>query len=363
MVVYYITIITTFLTSLLAQSLANEKIRNNPIDGQASLINKNSFFVFLTFAILTLVAGFRWRVGTDYVQYSRNYDRYILEIREAIISFNEPGINILAKVSSWIYDDYATMFFLAAFITIGLTVKTISKYSTMFTLSILLYIFIGSWHGSFNGVRQFLACAVIFAGHRYIFNREFIKYLFVVLIASAFHISALIMIMLYFTPKIRLKIKHWIFILIGIFVVLYSYEFVFQFVGNFRYDGDQLLETSDYAQRQVSIVRIMVSFAPLLLFFTITSKKNLSNEDLFYINLLFINAAVSLATFNSAYLARFAIYTNIFTTLALPRLLIVNDKNLSFLLRYLIIILYGLFWYIDVRDSSSLYNFQWIFNR
>ena len=40
----------------------------------------------------------------------------------------------------------------------------------------MLYIFIGAWHGSFNGMRQYLAAAILFSGHRFIKERKFKEY-------------------------------------------------------------------------------------------------------------------------------------------------------------------------------------------
>ncbi|WP_010200270.1 EpsG family protein [Bacillus sp. m3-13] len=352
MVVYVLTILIVLATSLLAQiTVSKYNDSNNNFN-----FYYNKFFVFMTGAVLIIVSGLRWQVGTDYRQYSIHYTSYVINIWEYILTLNEPGIAIIAKVSSWIFDDYVTMFFLAALITIGLSIRTIAKHSNMLTFSVLLYIFIGAWHGSFNGVRQYLACAIIFAGHRFIVERKFIKYLIVVLIASLFHMSALALLILYFIPLKKLNLKEIGLMAIITVIALYSYDTVFQFVESVR---GRELSTYDYMMREVNLLRVAVQVAPLIIYFTLTIKKDLNTFDLFYINMLFVNAAVSIATSDSAYLARFYIYTSIFTTLAIPRLLNFKDKHLKSLLQYIIIILYLAYWYVEASGIS----FQWIFNR
>ena len=70
-------------------------------------------------------------------------------------------------------------------------------------LSIALFVLLGTWQGSFNGVRQYLAAAIIFAGHSLILNRRFKLFLLVVLMAALFHISALVCLAFYFVPLQR----------------------------------------------------------------------------------------------------------------------------------------------------------------
>lgn len=56
-----------------------------------------------------------------------------------------------------------------------------------------------------NGVRQFAAMAIWLLGIRYIVESKFVKYILIILLASAFHRSALILIPLYFVTKFTPK--------------------------------------------------------------------------------------------------------------------------------------------------------------
>lgn len=349
--VYLITILSVFTFSNLSYYFGTKNI---------NVIVKNRFFILLTGTCLILVAGLRWNVGTDYWQYTVNYDNYVEQVWSDFFSYNDPGIKLISWLSSYLYDDYATMFFISSLITIGLFVLTISKHSKMFVYSMLLYIFVGTWHGSFNGVKQFLACAILFAGHRYILNRNFLKYLSIVFIAGMFHISSWGMILLYLVPRKRLKVQHLAIMILISIAIIFSYDYLFELIENLR--GDSFAMAS-YVLREVNLLRVLVAFAPLLIYFTLTNKEKLTNEDFFYINLLFINAVVNFATSQSAYLARFAIFTSVFTILGLPRLLNIEDKKLLFLIQMVTIVLYSLFWYVDIVKSSSLVDFEWIFER
>lgn len=325
----------------------------------------NKYFFLLIMIILISVAGLRWRVGTDYIAYAMGYKGNIENLVNSIIKFNEPGINIISFISSLIYNDYATMFFISSILTVGLSVWTIYKYSDYFSISILLYIFAGAWHGSFNGVRQYLACAVLFAGHRYIIKKEFMKYLMIVLLASTFHISALAMIVLYFVPIKQLNKKDIIFLIVLIVLGLSTYDLIIEIANNVLISNGRNPMPLDesYLNHQVSILRIGAMVAPSILYVVINHKDKLSLEDNFYINMLFINAAVYIITMNSAYFARFSIYTNIYVALSFPRIFKGVDKKLSILIIYIALILYAVFWGYEIMITPNLRNFQWIFER
>lgn len=354
MVVYAMTILLVSISAMLSQYFKKKK--NN--------LNISRVFSGLTAVILIVVAGLRWQVGTDYWAYSRNYTRYKNELWDSITSFNEPGINFISYISSLIYDDYATMFFISSLITVGLMVWTNSKYSNSFLVSILLYIFIGAWHGSFNGVRQYLAAAILFAGHRYIIDKQLWKYLFVVILASLFHISALSMIILYFVPKKRLKFKQIISLLVVIVMSIFLYDFIFEIINSvFESNRSSTLVVTDYVTNNVNPLRILVMIAPIILYLFITPKKTLNREDNFYINLLYVNATMYIITAGSTYLARFNIFTTVFLVLSIPRLFKGVDKKTTTFILYITMILYFLFWTYEISLTENVYNFQWIFER
>ena len=358
MTIYYITIFFTAITSLLAFYTGRADFDKRGV--KKTGFHSNLLFVILTAAILIFVAGLRWKVGTDYSAYAKNYHSYIANVWFDIMSFNEPGIKIIAKISSFVYNDYATMIFLASVITIGLSVATISRYSDMFGFSILLFILSGCWHGSFNGIRQYLAAAILFAGYRYIIERKSIKYLLVVIIAGAFHASAFVMVIMYFVAMREINIKQVIIIAVGVVVLYFSYGTIFGFIETYK---NTSIRNERYMTTTVNFFRVAVTFAPVVLYFFFTPKRKLSSKDTFYVNSLIINAALMLATMGSAYLARIVIYTNFYAILAFPRILNFQNQTTKQTFKYLIVIFYCIYWYIEVSGSYSLNNFRWIFNR
>lgn len=361
MLTYYVTIFVVLITALLAQSAITYYKDDK---GNYFPVKTIGFdcFAFVTGAILVLVGGLRYRVGADYGNYIGAYELRKITWWSYVKSFDEPGFSAICKISSLIHDNYATMFFICSLITIGLFMNTIKKYSNSYLFSVLMFIFVGTWAGSFGAIRQYLAAAVLFAGHRYMYDRKIWKWLIIVIVSMQFHRTAIIMLPVYFIATKKINIKTIFIIFAAIIGIKFSYDYIFDTMSFFK--GVDQTEYS-YMQTEVNIFRILVACAPILLYFITYGRhhKNYNRETEFYSMLLFINAAFLIGTSSSAYLARVGIFTETYAVLALPRMVVqesIFDKTI-----YKMIILVGYFIYFSyqIYIMSSLNNFQWIFNR
>ncbi|QIK64960.1 EpsG family protein [Nocardioides sp. HDW12B] len=312
------------------------------------------------FLLLAGISALRWRVGTDYVTYELLYERYSVTPFDELSWDGEPGIRVLAKLGRQLQDDSATMFAFAAVVTVGLTVLTLWRRSPMFAFSVALYILTSAWQNSFNGVRQFIACAILFSGHHLIVERKLGKFVGLVFAAALFHISALIAIAAYALPRRRLRP-------LGVFLLLLATIVATNLYDTFGLIADEIkqddVSAGSYFTETVDPLRIAVALAPIVLYWLFTDADRLSPYDHLYINLAHVNAAIFIAASGSAYLARFAIYTSIFLTLAYPAIVRVKDRDLQKPLTVVILIFYATFWYIETSEVAALSNFRWIFDR
>lgn len=357
MLVYYITIFVVMLAALYAES--QYRIAHNDMQSIGKLSAYN-LGVCLTAVVLIGVAGLRWKVGTDYGNYMLSYARRKSAWLISVVTFDEPGIGILAKLGSLFFDDYAVMFFLVSLVTIGLYIWSISKCTDYFAFSVMLYIFAGCWHNSFNGIRQYAAAAIIFAGHKCIYRKQFKKYLLVIILAMLFHKTACVMLPVYFIANKKINIKTISVLLLGSFIIRYSYDYLFDVVS-FMKGSEQ--RGYAYMQSDVNIWRIAVAIAPLILSGVIYMKTKPNQETEFYVCMAIINAVFMLGTAGSAYLARVGIYTEAFLTLYYPNMIKFFHKDSKKLFIIIVLFFYAMYWYHEVSVRDSLNNFQWIFNR
>ncbi|SDL81851.1 EpsG family protein [Tessaracoccus oleiagri] len=355
---YFAAILVTVGLSLVAETVLGSEGRV-VTSRRLNLRYIATFCMTTVTLVLILMAGLRWMVGTDYGQYERNYVEYRDGFLTSLITFDEPGIRLLAVAASWINDDPAMMFFLAAVITVGLALRTYLRNTDgpiAFVLS--LYILSASWHTSFNAVRQALAISLIFAAHRYIMQRRFLAYSVVVALATSFHLSAAVAILLYWIPFRKIRISGVLWIVVGTAMSFLAAEQILRFVLEITGLG-----VTAYVLRTVDPVRVLIALAPLALYASYSPKSTDDSKTWFYRNLAVWHAAISVPFSTSAYLYRYTLYTMIFMPLALAALTEFKQPLLRQWARVGIILLFGVVWYYEVSQTPDLNPFKWIWDR
>lgn len=361
MITYYITTLLVLFFTYLAQK---NIIIINDIESKKTIIKKPSitkFFYFMTAITLIFFAGFRYRVGTDYAMYEYTFQNRVTDFVENSFFQNEPGYSFLCWITSLFGGNFATVVFLTSVITILLFVITIYKNTDMLLSTSLLYVFLGCWHGAFNGIRQYLAAAIVFAGLRFIKERKFWKYAVVVFIAFLFHSSAIMMIFVYFIAYNKISFQNILFLISISLIVLFSFTEVLEFTGFLL--NENLSDEGAYLTRSVNMFRILVAIAPAVFFLLLYQNKPINQEQRFWFNTLIINGVMMFATSNSAYLARIGIYTAPFSAIGISELIKgVNPKEKK-LITTIILIAFAAFWLYEISNSSSLNHFTFIWQK
>ena len=344
MAVYFTTLISIVLLSSLY--------------GKKNTKAVNNLLVILCAAILIFVSGFRYCVGTDYLTYKGLYSEFLTD---ELYLFDQPALGIVARISAFVFNDYATWFFLMAVITIVPVIYITKKDSISFSMSILLYIFLGCWHYSFNVVKQCAAASILLLGYKYIVERKFFKWCLICIIASFFHISALLMIPLYFLVAPKISTKRIIFLVLVGVAIFFFYDELFNLIEIIRPGALDI--NSDDGQRDVKFLRIAVCCAPAAL--GIISKSRFDQNDKKFavlFNFSLFNAVLNVGTMFSVYLNRFTIYTNIFNILFIPYLVKPFKKKERIIFLLVMMSLYFVFWYYDISKPDTA-DFKWIFER
>lgn len=171
--------------------------------------SKLAKFIWMVIIVLPvcLLASLRGNVGTDTLTYASMYNgwlkyvnifQYSLEYFTGISSLIEPGYVLLNRISFFIFDDVKTLFFLSTFVQMVFVWRGITYFEEHLDPSFSLFIYyLFVFNTSLNLMRQSIAVAIIFFAMRYIINHQFLKYAFFVLLASTFHLTALVFIVLY----------------------------------------------------------------------------------------------------------------------------------------------------------------------
>lgn len=330
-------------------------------DGQ-SYLYPETVAAFLISAALTFTSALRYRVGTDYWAYYLWKVPTWAEIRNRMLHFQEPAFALLVKLSRLVWNDGQSVIFVSALITVVLFCLTIYKFSPMYLASMLLYIFTTAWQGSFNGIRFYIASAILFAGHQYILKKQFLKYCLVVFIASLFHVTALVMIIPYFIFNRKADLTQLLIMTAGSLILRFSYDEIFQLLGTIR--GKVFDVQGDiYYSGSVNIFRILITFIPIAIFIFLCRKEGITPEQNFYLNAAFFNAFCMLAGIGSRYLARFGHYTNAVVIISYAYIFqLIDDEKTRKIVIFAVMTMYLLYWLYSVR-AEGISTFRWIFQR
>ena len=182
----------------------------------------NDIWMIVVFFLFIYTATLRYGIGFDYHSYeSIFYNIQNLNMVEMLQYHLEYGYVLLNKVVSLVGGDYRIFLFVTAMIINGLVFYVIKKHSSDVWLSILIYLCLQHFAFTMNLMRQGLAFAIVFFSYHFLVNREIRKYVITILIASSFHMSALIMLPFYYILQLKHSKKNIILIssvIIGIFI-------------------------------------------------------------------------------------------------------------------------------------------------
>lgn len=310
--------------------------------------------------VLIFVAGLRYYVGTDYGAYYRQYGKYADSLWDRIKSFDEPGYALIALIARWLANDGEMAIFLSSLITIGCILAMIYKHSEAVFLSLALYIFLGCWHGSFNGTRQYLATALAFCGLPYLLQRRFVPYCFTVFLAFLCHKSAIVMVLLYFVVFREINFKNLLTTVLLTWIVSMAYEYLFT-ISNFILDDEASF--NEFTVQSVNIIRIIIYTLPTIFFWLFVSRQELSKMDTFIGNIMTVFSALAIITMQSSFLQRIILYLIPYQAIAIPHMFrMIKGKGQQYVGAFAFVF-FAAFWAYDISVRSNMIPYRWIWER
>lgn len=273
-------IMVAALTVFLGLLVNNRCVRQlNTVSRQQIL---NGLCLVSVFLLLFTVAACRLNVGNDYAKYVEfmhlvNCDAFVP---------TEFGFNWVVKILYGIsgFENYLLVFAFFAFFTILLFLIAIYKQADSFAFSFFLFMAFGYYFQSFNTVRYYLALAMAVIAIPYVLRREWVKFLFLVLLGATLHKSVLVVIPLYILAS--LPWKKWQLAIAAVFCTTFFFmqDFYLKVVV-FLYPTYEDTEYLEGGTSMVNIARCLAVLVLALLFYKKTVKDNRRNRFYFYCNL------------------------------------------------------------------------------
>lgn len=318
------------------------------------LTKKNSFnlfFSFLSFLSLFFISSFRDGIGIDYTNYIINF--------EIIRDFGfktrfEYGFWALNRLISYFTYNYIWVFIFTSLIVIILLYTAISQYSNDAKFTLLLYFCLGFYIMGFTLIRQAIGMGIIMISLKFIYERKLFQYLLLIILASLFHISAIIFLPAYFICTKKISLKLTAFYLFFSFIISSTLVFFTKFFfGYSTYYFDLLnVESSNFPINKIFINVILMIFCMI--------KKDYIQEQFKYgrilINLQIMATSLTIAMSNIAVADRFTLYYTVFQIFLIPCIFssYVKNKYLGIVFK---VILFSVLLLLYIRTlNTSLYE-------
>ena len=168
--------------------------------------------LMLSIAVPVMFAMFRYNNGADYLMYLRmmKFAEQQGSLAESFSSVKsiEIGFWVLLKFCGtlWPGEYFLTYGVIAVFIC-GFIYAAIWQTSEQPVLSVYLFFATGLYFDGYNGLRQYIAAAIIVYAYKYILKKDLKRYLIAIAVAVVFHYSALIALPFYFIRYFNVNLK------------------------------------------------------------------------------------------------------------------------------------------------------------
>lgn len=250
MVVTYLVYILLLFSSTFFLWFGNIRNYNYSVvvNNSSEIIFKWNLFYSISLIFIVFISGFRYEVGTDWFEYKKYYE---LLMRNPYLQYQDQRMEFgyfkLNKILGSLNFNYTALFTLVAIISWGFYFKSFTKFYYLLPISIFFIFCDEYFFWSLNGVRQFMAITIFLYSLRYNKKGDFIKYLTYILIASIFHKSVLILIIVYFLPiRVNYNKTIWLLLFIISFVLQQNEVLVNQLRALVRFLGESIPLFSGY---------------------------------------------------------------------------------------------------------------------
>ena len=295
----------------------------------SSLYKKNKIvskiLIFISFLILLLIQGLRYKVGTDYEAYLDYYNLIKYSSWKSLFLINwEYGALIIFKLASFLYETPTIMFFIIGFLNLYPLYRVNKLYEYKYlSYSILTFccLFLPF---CLNGMRQGIAMGFVLLSFMYLIEQKQIKSIIALVTAILFHKTAVLIIpyiIIYKLFKEKNFGKYCIVLSITLSIVILF------FLKDFFAENDIL--TYSYYLNDINInnisIKVMMFYIPVIILMLLFSKR----KQLYHkvsSTLVVSGIFFDIIGTSAKYLTRISLYFTFFQILLLPYL-IQNIKN------------------------------------
>jgi len=288
-----------------------------------TIIKNNKYYIYFVSFMLAVILGLRGiSIGIDTIAYYNSFNKIKnLSLFQALDVKVEPGYRLFEFIVGRVFGNYQYLLIIAAILYITVISYHIYKYSSNPMFSYLLFILFGFYTFALSTTRQIIAIGFVMIAFKYIKEKKIFKYMFFVILAFSFHMTAIIFLPCYWFNMFKLSKKTIILFISIALVVIGLKDDIRIFLINNSKNEYMPMETGGNKM----YLFMLASVALGIVFRKQLIRNNDSNKYLFY--MMVVSAILMPVTqFNPAVM-RLYFYFFIFMIIYIPNLLIViKDK-------------------------------------
>lgn len=326
-------------------------------------VNAKTGFIIICIILISFSA-FRdlHAVGNDEYAYRNRYDSFNKQSYSEVISNDESGAPILTTLF-WISTRITTTnqggIMLTGFLTVLLILLSLRRDAKNFSYAIIMLMATSYMFNTFNGVAQCLAAAVAVYSFKFVYNKQPYKFFVAVAICCMIHSASAILFLLYFICNTKLgsgKMYLWDFAFLAGAILMYRALPTLIPTFDILTDYQEVVTQGHHG---VNILTILVSVAPAVLALVIAPKIHQDDRiTTVAAHMTIINALIYIAGSIDVYIARFALFTDIFVVIFLSRAFKYFYDKYG-ILKPLTVVLYSLVALYRMGGSYYSFNFVW----
>lgn len=214
----------------------------------ASVSKRELFIIASCLVLFSLIALRDDSVGSDYPRYIELYEsigKDALTETEQRWMMRSIGYWVINRVMYALGMNHHLLFAILGFITIYYLYKGIIEQSRNWALSVYIYICFTYYYLCFSMIRQMMAMTIVFYGFKYLMEGNLKRYIWVVLAASLFHMSALVCLIICPVYRLKMSIGTILAYVLAGCIFFFGFDLLIRLLSGFYYVSSYL--SSSYA--------------------------------------------------------------------------------------------------------------------
>lgn len=302
------------------------------------IVNKNYVFTIISFLFLFIFSGFRhYEILNDSYAYKVIFDNILpFNFSDIFTGRIEPLFQLINKlVKSYISNDYVVLFVITSAVIQLLVLNFIFKNSSKVWFSVYLFFSFRFYFFSVSAIRQGMALGLTLLAYNYLKKNKKKYFIFLVLIASLIHYSALLFYSILIFKDLKFEKIKVLFMSILTLIIFYFIGPLLSVYSEYSSYGLHYLDNGirdDISDRIGAVLIFLVTLSSLL-FSLYFKKKKLRIFDL-ELWLLYFGTLITFVAIKFPILMRFTYYFSIFSIILIPN--VISYLKYSSQRRYLI---------------------------